>query len=504
MSQNRSDAIEEQACATGPNGPAEHRRDMTLEPPQTKPGRRAIGARQFMGTFITSVMLQGFTLVQGVILARVLGAEGRGNFAAIILWPNIIANIGLFGTNLAITRASAAAGDDVGPVARAGVRLSLILSAVTLAVGLGLLPFLIPEDGGDIMRLATTFMILFVPAYILTANLSGVDQGQGHFRKLNFFRLLQSPVNVVFLVVLILLAQANLAYCVWAMLAAFWVTALGRLVMLGRQVSLVGPVASLLTLLRQGLPYAIANTLLQFTQRGDRILLLWLLTKYDLGLYAVAFSAAGILAAVPRSMGIVSLTITARERPGEGFARIAKIFRGAVVVSVGVGIIVVAAIYLLLPVIYGWDFAGARIIGIILAAGFVPAGLTSVLSLSMQGQGNPLAGVYARLAGLGVMVLAAFMLAAPLGAAGVALGFLAAQAVSLLCLLLLTVRHYHSASLSAMAPTVNDVRQVIRRLRQQTTAVLGKFGIVRCPTPQNTPTSERSSECDSGSNDQTS
>jgi len=455
---------------------------MTPESAQAGPARRAIGARHFLGTFATSIVLHGFTMVQGIILARVLGAEGRGEFAAIILWPAIIANIGLLGTNMSVTRAAAAAsaaGDDAGPIARAGILWALILSAVTVVIGLGLLPWLIPEDGGEIIGLAQTFMLWFVPAYILSAHMAGVDQGQGRFRRLNFFRLLQTPVDVLFLVALILLGQANLVHCVWALLVAYWIAALGRLAMLGRQVPVVGRVASLPTLLRQGLPFAIAASLNQFISRGDRILVLWLLTERDLGLYAVAFSAASVLADAPRSMGMVSLTIAAQERPREGFARVAQIFRAAAIVSVGMGVAVAAAIYLLLPLLYGWDFADSRVIGMILAAGFVSLGLTALLVQCMRGQGKPSAGIYSRIVGLAVMVSVAFLLSEPLGVVGVAFAFLAAQTVALCCMLFLTLRYYRSASLAAMVPMPEDMRQLVRRLRQQAGEALAGLGIGR-------------------------
>ena len=467
---------------------------MTPETPQTEPNRKVITARHFLETYTTTIMINGCMLVQGVILARVLGVEGRGNLAAIILWPTIIANIGLLGTNLAVTRTAATVGGDVGPIARTGILLSLILSIVAVTTGLALLPLLIPKANSDIMGLARIYMILFVPAYILSANLTGVDHGQGRFRRLNFFRLLQSPVYVLFLVILLLFGRANLTYCIWALLGALWVTALGRFALMIRQIPLFGPVASLSKLLRRGIPFLIAAIIPQFTSRGDRILLLWLLTDHDLGLYAVAFSTASLLGTVSSSIGIVSLTIAAQERPHEGFARIAKIFRASTVVSVGMGLVLAVAIYLLLPLVYGQEFSGARMTGIILAGGFILFGLTSLLAQSLTGQGKPLAGTFSRLAGMVVMVLIAYVLCRPLGVNGVALGFVAAQIVSLCGLLLLTIRHYESSSLVAMVPTYADVRLLIRQLLQNVAAALTKIGIIRSPVPQNASTSEEDTE----------
>lgn len=444
-----------------------------LDPPKKQ---RAIGARHFLETYVTTIMLHGCTMVQGIILARALGVDGRGSFAAIILWPNIIANIGLLGTNMSITRTAAVVGDDIGPVARAGILLSLVLSVIFAAVGWALLPMLIPNTDSNIMGLARTFMVLFLPAYMLSANLMGVDHGQGRFRRLNFFRLLQSPVYVLFLVTLVIWGQSNLIYCVLSMLIAFWVTALGRLVLLMRQTPFVGPVASLLTLLKEGLPFSVVNITMQFILRGDRILLLWLLTERDLGLYTVAFSAAGILADIPQSMGLVSLTIAAQENPREGFSRIAQIFRGTTIISFAMGIGLAVAAYMLLPFIYGREFADSRILSIILAGGFIPSGLVSLLSQSMRGQGKPMAGMFSRLAGIVVMILVAFLFSRTLGVIGVALGFLAAQIINLCGMVLFTMRHYQSSTFAEMIPTAKDGKLIVRRLKQQMEGFLQYFG----------------------------
>ena len=242
---------------------------------------------------------------------------------------------------------------------------------------------------------------------------------------------------------------------------------------------LFGSLISPVKLLHDGIPYAIVNAVAQLTHRGDRILLLWLLTDYDLGLYVVAYSAAGVLGNLPLSMGFVSLTIAAQEKPGEGFDRIAKIFRGAVIISFAAGIILSFGVYFLLPLVYGQDFSGARITAILLAAGTILFGLTSLLSQSLKGQGKPMAGMVSRLAGLAAMAVVAFLLHRPLGINGVAIGFVVAQIISLFGIMLLTVQHYQSASLAMMFPRMTDVKTVSLSLKQQGVRLLRKFGIFR-------------------------
>jgi hypothetical protein len=66
-----------------------------------------------VGTFGASVIIQAFTVVQGIIIARLLGPIGRGEYATVILWPNVFAAIGIFGTNVALA----------SEIFRSGVRL---------------------------------------------------------------------------------------------------------------------------------------------------------------------------------------------------------------------------------------------------------------------------------------------------------------------------------------------------------------------------------------------
>src|SRR5438876_11507128 len=70
----------------------------TLSAPQTRP----IGSREFASTLITNVVIQGCTVIQGILVARLLGPVGRGQFAAAILWPNLFAALGGLGVGVAL------------------------------------------------------------------------------------------------------------------------------------------------------------------------------------------------------------------------------------------------------------------------------------------------------------------------------------------------------------------------------------------------------------------
>src|SRR4029079_13570219 len=71
------------------------------------PIRRKIGAREYVSTFGTNIAIQLCTIMQGILLARLLGPTGRGQFAAATLWPTIFAGVGGLGLTVALARRSA-------------------------------------------------------------------------------------------------------------------------------------------------------------------------------------------------------------------------------------------------------------------------------------------------------------------------------------------------------------------------------------------------------------
>ena len=58
-------------------------------------GRARPGLTDLAGTYAATLLVQGSTLVVGVVLARALGPEARGTLAAALIWPTMIAGLAL-------------------------------------------------------------------------------------------------------------------------------------------------------------------------------------------------------------------------------------------------------------------------------------------------------------------------------------------------------------------------------------------------------------------------
>ena len=68
------------------------------EPPGTPSTRRALSL-----SLRTTFAAQFLLAVSGIMLARALGVENRGEIAAAMLWPTVIAGIGTLGLTESLT-----------------------------------------------------------------------------------------------------------------------------------------------------------------------------------------------------------------------------------------------------------------------------------------------------------------------------------------------------------------------------------------------------------------
>src|SRR5688500_12259405 len=89
----------------------------------------------------TQVLIVVMNVVTGIITARLLGAEGRGVYVALTLWPPLLAMLATAGLNSAVVfrlRRSPASAD---AVAGAALLLALGGSLVLITIGAALLPW---------------------------------------------------------------------------------------------------------------------------------------------------------------------------------------------------------------------------------------------------------------------------------------------------------------------------------------------------------------------------
>ena len=433
--------------------------------PAPNPRRSFFGAQAAAGSYVVDMSIRVCGMAQGVIIARMLGPEGRGAYAAAILWPIMLVLSGLWGTNRAVGRAAAVA-EDTGPIIRSSLLLGLALSAVTVTVGAVIMPWVLPDDKHELVLPMAWLALACVPARQVSWLLWGLWQGAGQFKRMNILRALMNPSLLIMLVVLWVAGAASIRNVVWVTVLSSVLATAPAVFVAVREAGLRGPLYPINKILRSTWKFGLTNVSNQMYQRVDQVLLIWLLTERDLGLYMVAWTAAGLVQNFSASMATVAFTKCAMAEPHQGFPVVANMIRKSIILLFvsAAGLFIIIPV--MLPILFGRSFAPAVTVAFVMMAGQGVFGIITVLDLCMYGQGKPMAGLLGRIMAMIGMVTVGCALAGPLGRIGVAIAYDCAQVICLTVMMILVLRHFHDSSLRQLVPRKADITELLDLLRR--------------------------------------
>jgi O-antigen/teichoic acid export membrane protein len=380
-----------------------------------------IFSRANMATFFTSLAIQGCGVVTGVATARLLGPVSRGELATVLLWPIILANLGLMGCNWALARQVA---DDSGresdQVCNA-VAVGLAASSLYFILGYLLIPHVLPKDRIYLLPLAR-FCLLLIPFDIFSQVLLGIEHGQMRWRRYNFVRASFFIFYLIFVGAIWAVRKTEVRWFVWAFLASHLLAGLIRLGIHGKSLAR-GKVrlAECFRLLRLGLPYFWATASNLLTAQLDKILVVSLLNAEAAGIYAVAVTFGNAQSSLGEALGITSFAIASNEKSSDSRKSfLTETFRHSALVSAGLGLLLACVIPFLVKPLFGIAFSQAVRPAVILAIAAALTTSSDILNEGLRGSGRPYAGIASQLLGTAVLALAAALLLGTFGLTGMA------------------------------------------------------------------------------------
>ena len=247
-------------------------------------------------TLLANVLILGINVATGIITARLLGPAGRGEQAAIILWPQFLA----FALTLGLPSAllyNLKRYPDRGPqMLYAALFVGTFMGGIVVAVGVLLIPRWLAEYPPEVVRFAQWAM-LFSPMMLLSFAFTFVLQAREEFFLYNAVRYLNPLLTLLALLALVSVHHltpfsAALAYLLPTIPIFLW--------MLARLWSLYHPIRrgsgwALRRLISYGLRSCGLDLLGQLSLQLDRVLVVGLLSPAAMGLYVVAWSLAQML-----------------------------------------------------------------------------------------------------------------------------------------------------------------------------------------------------------------
>ena len=411
------------------------------------------------------ILIMAINISTGVITARFLGPDGRGMYAAVTLWPPLLATLAVAGLNSGIVFQMRRNPSAVSGVAGASLMLGGIHSVIAIGVGLLLLPIL--------MARYSTSTVLFAQICLVTVVLNTTQNivkqafaGVGQFGRYNLTHFMPQFFHLVALLSIVLFATLTPRNAALALFASAVATVL---VMLPSFIRVTRPrFKGSWNELRQLRSYWSRASLMDFVfafgMYADRLVLIPLLPPSELGLYAVAFSFSRVIQFVQPAINSVILSHMSGQTERDSkqlHDRSCRFLIAALVVGC-VGLWIIAE--KLLAFTYGADFAAASVVFGLLV---VEASLGAVSQVTVQlflSRDRPGVVSTIQLIVLGISIAALLVLVPHYGAMGAAISLVGAGAVRWL-LLLGSMKTVLKVSLPRLYLNRDDLQYLLGRLR---------------------------------------
>jgi enterobacterial common antigen flippase len=376
-------------------------------------------------------------LATGIVMARLLGPDGRGEFTAVSLWPQLLAMLAVAGMNGALVYRLRRSPADAPQIVGAAVLASSAFALFATISGMMILPFALAQYDSSVIWFAELCLIsVFVNT--LTMVIKQACAGVGRFTRGNAANLLPQVMHLVVLLAVLPFAMLTPKLAVLALLGA-------------GLISLVLILPGFIRTLRPRFAGALKEipALLSFSGRGsindlvfalsmylDRLVLIPLLPPAQLGLYVVAFSFSRLLQFAQTAITSVFLSQLSAVEPAQARELHDRALRFLVAAMIGACFVLWFVGEALLSFAFGADFVAANPIFRLLAAEAALGIFSQVTVQLFFARGRPGVVSTLQLGTLGIS-LAGLLVFTPLyGATGAAAALVVAGAVRWIALLI--------------------------------------------------------------------
>jgi O-antigen/teichoic acid export membrane protein len=354
--------------------------------------------RHAMSSFGFTTIALVANVLTGILIARVLGTSGRGEVTAILTAPALLGWAFTMGSAQAASYHQARRPQDAGSLIATWLVLSVPLGAACIIVGQLLLPSLLAAQSDATYDIARVFILTAALTLVSELFLS-VLLGDQDFLFYNAMRLAQPAALAL---VYLLLWGLDLLSVLSAVVTTAVVSFAALVVAGARALRRHGLARPRLSLAKSSLWYgarAHATTMgAMANARLDLLVIPAFLVASDVGLYAVATSAAWVVYTVSGALFPLVLPAAARGTP-EGTRFVIRSLQATLaigaVLALGLGVLADIAVRL----VYGPAFDGSVLPLRVLLVGSVLFAGANILGAALSALNRPLTAAATQLIG---------------------------------------------------------------------------------------------------------
>jgi len=352
-----------------------------------------IRPKSFSGDIISVFTSNVFSLVANllivVLLTRVLGPEAYGLYTAILVIPLLVVSFFQMGIRPTTVFMIGSGKYDNNQVVSAV--MSTILITSTGGIIFSVIAYLLMFKTGY-TPLLIILAIMTIPLRLTAIYAGGVFLGKEEIKKANVMNWFTALLMLVFALVFVWLLKLRVNGALLGLMLSNLIVSSYAISLLRKEytikLSFQNPIIE--RMLKLGVVYAVSFLIIQLNYRIDILLLQWLSSTREVGLYSLGTAVAELLWQIPLAISIVVMTRSAnatdQEKMNESTARLLRL-------SFLAGIMLSAFIFILapfiIPLVFGHQFSGSISIVQTILPGIIIVIIFRILAGRLSGLGKP-------------------------------------------------------------------------------------------------------------------
>jgi enterobacterial common antigen flippase len=395
------------------------------------------GATATLQMVAAKIFVLALNVGTGILTARALGPDGRGELAAILLWPIFLPYLMTFGLPLALLYNIKKYPEEEAKLYGAALILATCLGCISTLVGILLMPILLRQYSSEIIHIAQWLMLGTAHA-LLSLILLVPLQARGEFAKINQLAYLPPLITLIILIGLsltrsITILTAGLAYIIPTLPIFFSLLKymLKRFCPQWRNLQ-----QSYRQLLGYGLRVYGIDLLNTLSGQISQLLVVGLLQPVEMGLYVIAMALSRMLNLLQNSVMFI-LVSKATARPIEEVVFMTgQAARASTALTLIAALGLIGSLQILIPLLYGSKFIEAIGVCRVLALEAVVSGAIMVLVQAFSALGKPEVVTISQAAGLMITIPAMLYLIPKYGLLGAGFALLVSTIIRMILVLI--------------------------------------------------------------------
>jgi len=360
-------------------------------------------------TFSSQILIFALGFVASIILARVLGPEGKGIYALIVLIPALMLRLGSLGIEAANVYFTGSKRYGIKDIVSNSLLSSILLSSILVSLFFGVFHLDIFQnflDSNQINPFYLWLIVLTVPLTLFSRFLISIFLGAEKITIYNKVNIFNSTFQLILITVFLVILKQGVFGAVISYVLGIIGCALVVIILITKLTKITFYLNQ--RLLKDSTKYGLKayfGNLTQFLNyRLDMLLVATFLTPASVGLYSISVGIAERLWMLPGTIATVLFPRISSLKDKDANNLTPRITRHTFLIIFVLALILALIARPLIKILFGSVFLPSVMPLMILLPGIIALGGCKILTADLAGRGKPQFGTYASFVSLAVNI----------------------------------------------------------------------------------------------------